>query len=77
MRALIERMAKALVDNPEEVQVTESETDGALLVELRVAKADLGMVIGKKGRTARALRDILAAASGKMKKHASLEIIDG
>ena len=65
---LVERMAKALVDNPEQVQVTEMETENTLVIELNVAKEDVGKVIGKKGRTARALRDILAAASGKTKK---------
>ena len=73
---LVERMAKALVDNPEQVQVTEMETENTLVIELNVAKEDVGKVIGKKGRTARALRDILAAASGKTKKRATLEIMD-
>ena len=76
MKELIERIAKALVDHPEQVQVTEMETEHTLVIELNVAKEDVGKVIGKKGRTARALRDILTAASGKTGKHANLEIMD-
>ena len=76
MKELIERIAKALVDHPEQVRVTVLETDRTLVIELNVAKEDMGLVIGKKGRIARALRDILAAASGKAKKRATLEIMD-
>ena len=76
MRELVERIAKALVDAPEQVQVSELETDSTLILELNVAKEDIGKVIGKQGRTAQAIRDILAAASGKAKKRATLEIID-
>lgn len=76
MKGLIEKMAKALVDNPKKVQVSDVETDNILVIELTVAKEDTGKVIGKQGRTAQALRAILAAASGKIKKRATLEIID-
>jgi predicted RNA-binding protein YlqC (UPF0109 family) len=76
MRELIEYIAKALVDNPEEVKVSEVEGEVTSVIELRVAKADLGKVIGKEGRTARAMRTLLTAASTKIKKRAVLEIIE-
>lgn len=76
MRELIEFIAKALVDNPDEVSVSEVEGEVTSVIELRVAKADLGKVIGKEGRTARAMRTLLTAASTKIKKRAVLEIIE-
>jgi len=76
MRALIELIAKALVDYPDEVRVSEVEGEVTSVIELRVAKSDLGKVIGKEGRTARAMRTLLTAASTKMKKRALLEIIE-
>jgi predicted RNA-binding protein YlqC (UPF0109 family) len=76
MRELIEYIAKVLVDNPEEVAVTELEGKQTSVIELRVAKEDLGKVIGKQGRTARAMRTILGAASTKMKKRSVLEILE-
>jgi uncharacterized protein len=76
MKELIEYIAKLLVDNPEEVQVTEIEGEQTSVIELRVAKEDLGKVIGKQGRTARAMRIILSAASAKMKKRSVLEILE-
>jgi uncharacterized protein len=76
MRELIEFIAKALVDSPEEVAVNEVEGEVTSVIELRVAKADLGKVIGKEGRTARAMRTLLTAASTKIKKRAVLEIIE-
>jgi uncharacterized protein len=76
MRELIEYIAKALVDSPEEVAVSEVEGEVTSVIELRVAKADLGKVIGKEGRTARAMRTLLTAASTKIKKRAVLEIIE-
>lgn len=76
MKELIEYIAKALVDNPEEVVVTEIEGEVTSVIELRVAKPDLGKVIGKEGRTARAMRTILTASSTKIKKRAVLEIIE-
>lgn len=76
MKELIEFIAKALVDNPDEVRVTEIEGDRTSVIELAVAKEDLGKVIGKQGRTARAMRTILNAASTKLNKRAVLEIIE-
>lgn len=76
MKNLIETLAKALVDYPEQVKVTEVEGENTSVIELSVAKEDLGKVIGKQGRTARALRTILTAASAKVKKRAALEIIE-
>jgi uncharacterized protein len=76
MRELIEYIAKALVDNPEEVAVNEVEGEVTSVIELRVAKSDLGKVIGKEGRTARAMRTLLTAASTKIRKRAVLEIIE-
>ena len=76
MRELIEYIAKALVDNPDDVRVSEVEGEVTSVIELRVAKSDLGKVIGKEGRTARAMRVLLTAASTKIKKRAVLEIIE-
>jgi predicted RNA-binding protein YlqC (UPF0109 family) len=76
MRELIEYIAKLLVDNPEEVSVTEIEGEQTSVIELKVAKEDLGKVIGKQGRNARAMRTILGAASAKMKKRSVLEILE-
>lgn len=76
MRELIEHIAKALVDNPDQVKVSEVEGEVTSVIELRVAKSDLGKVIGKEGRTARAMRTLLTAASTKLKKRAVLEIIE-
>jgi hypothetical protein len=76
MKDLISYIAKALVDNPEEVGVTEVEGEQTSVIELKVAKNDLGKVIGKQGRTARAMRTILSAASTKIDKRSVLEIIE-
>jgi len=76
MKDLIEFIAKALVDKPEEVLVTEIEGEQTSVIELKVAKEDLGKVIGKQGRTARAMRTILSASSTKLKKRSVLEIIE-
>jgi predicted RNA-binding protein YlqC (UPF0109 family) len=76
LKELVEFMAKALVDSPEEVKVAEIEGEKTSVIELSVAKDDLGKVIGKQGRTARAMRTILSAASTKVKKRAVLEIIE-
>lgn len=76
MKDLIEYIAKALVDNPDEVTVTELEGGQTAVLELKVAKEDLGKVIGKQGRTARAMRTILNAASAKVKKRTVLEIVE-
>jgi hypothetical protein len=76
MKELIKYIAQALVDNPEEVSVAEVEGNQTSVLELKVAKEDLGKVIGKQGRTARAMRTILSAASAKVKKRTVLEIIE-
>ena len=76
MKELIQFIAEALVDNPEQVQVKEIEGEQTSVIELKVAKEDLGKVIGKQGRTARAMRTILSAASTKIRKRAVLEIIE-
>jgi len=76
MKQLIYYIAQALVDNPEEVNVSEVEGNQTSVLELKVAKEDLGKVIGKQGRTARAMRTILSAASAKIKKRTVLEIIE-
>ena len=76
MKDLIAYIAKALVDKPEEVIVTEIEGEQTSVIELKVAKEDLGKVIGKQGRTARAMRTILSASSTKLHKRSVLEIIE-
>lgn len=76
MRELIEQIAKSLVDNPEEVSVNAVEGEQVTVLELRVAPSDLGKVIGRQGRTARALRVILGAAGMKMRKRFTLEILE-
>ena len=76
LKQLIEYIAKALVDSPDQVKVSEIEGEKTSVIELSVAKDDLGKVIGKQGRTARAMRTILSAASTKAKKRAVLEIIE-
>lgn len=76
MKALIELMAKALVDKPEEIAVAEVEGERTVVLELRVATSDIGKVIGKQGNTARAMRTILSAASAKLGKRCVLEILD-
>lgn len=76
MKNLIYYIAQALVDNPEQVTVSEVEGSQTSVLELKVAKEDLGKVIGKQGRTARAMRTILSAASAKIKKRTVLEIIE-
>ena len=76
MKDLIEGIAKALVDNPDEVNVTEIEGNQASVIELRVAKEDIGKIIGKQGRTAAAIRTILNAASAKLDKRSVLQILE-
>ena len=76
MRELIEMMAKALVDKPEEVAVAEVGGEKTTVFELRVASDDLGKVIGKKGNTARAMRTVLSAAGTKIGKRCVLEILE-
>jgi predicted RNA-binding protein YlqC (UPF0109 family) len=76
MKELITRIAQALVDNPDQVLVNEIEGNQTSVLELKVAKEDLGKVIGKEGRNARAMRTILGAASAKLKKRTILEILE-
>ena len=76
MKELISYIAKALVDHPEAVEVSEVAGEQTSVIELKVAKDDLGKVVGKQGRTARAMRTILSAASTKIRKRANLEIIE-
>jgi hypothetical protein len=76
MRELVEHIARALVDDSDHVKVTEVEGGSVTVIELRVAQPDLGKVIGKQGRTARAIRTILNANATKLRKRAVLEIIE-
>jgi predicted RNA-binding protein YlqC (UPF0109 family) len=76
MKALIEEIAKSLVDNPDEVSVSEVEGDKTSVFELQVAKSDIGKVIGKQGNTARAIRTILSASGTKLGKRFVLEILE-
>jgi predicted RNA-binding protein YlqC (UPF0109 family) len=76
MKDLVKYIAQALVDDPEAVQVSEVEGEQTSVIELKVAKDDLGKIIGKQGRTARAIRTILGAASAKIKKRSVLEILE-
>ncbi len=77
MKELLEYMVKELVDNPEEVQITEEEEDEKTVIfKLKVAEEDLGKVIGKKGRTANALRVVMRAASAKRGKSSIVKILD-
>ena len=74
MKELVEVIAKALVDNPDEVSVTESVKDGDIVVELTVASSDMGKVIGKQGRIAKAIRSVVKAAASKEDKKVIVEI---
>ena len=76
MKELIQYIATALVDHPDKVLVEEKEQDDTVIIELTVAKEDLGKVIGKQGRTARAMRSLLSAAAGKVNKRTRLEIME-
>ncbi len=76
MKELIEFIAKALVDHPDQVKVSEVEGENTSVIELSVDKEDLGKVIGKQGRTAKAIRTILTASSTKLGKRSVLEIIE-
>ena len=75
MKELVEVIAKALVDDPSQVVVTESEDEDGINVELRVAPTDMGKVIGKQGRIAKAIRNVVKAASSKDNKRVNVEII--
>ena len=76
MKELVEQIAKALVDNPEQVSVHAIEGEQVTVLELRVAQTDLGKVIGKQGRTARSIRTILGAAGMKLRRRFTLEILE-
>jgi hypothetical protein len=76
MKELIKYISQSLVDRPDQVEVTEVVGEQTSVIELRVAKEDLGKVIGKQGKTAKAIRTILSAASAKVHKRAVLEIIE-
>ncbi len=75
MKDLVEVIAKALVDNPDEVVVTETDKETELLVELKVAPSDMGKVIGRQGRIAKAIRAVVKAASSKSDKKVVVEIL--
>lgn len=75
MKELIEYIAKSMVDNPDEVRVTESPREGGVVFKLEVASEDRGRVIGREGRTAKAIRTLLRIAAIKRNTHASLEIV--
>ena len=74
MKELVEVIARALVEHPEEVQVTETEADGETEIELRVAPSDMGKVIGRQGRIAKAIRSVVKAASTKENKKVNVSI---
>ena len=76
MKDLVEYIAKSLVDEPDSVEVTELGDDEASVIKLKVSKDDLGKVIGKKGRTAKAMRTLLAAVATRDEKRSTLEIIE-
>jgi predicted RNA-binding protein YlqC (UPF0109 family) len=76
MKNLLIQIARSLVDDPEQVQVNEILSAQTVVLELRVAKSDMGKIIGKQGRTANAIRSILSAASGKTRKNCVLEIVE-
>jgi len=76
MKNLLIKIAQSLVDDPEQVQVDEVVSSQTIILELRVAKADMGKVIGKQGKTANAIRTLLNAVAGKVKKRYMLEIVD-
>jgi predicted RNA-binding protein YlqC (UPF0109 family) len=76
LKELVERMAKALVDSPDQVTVEAAEEDNAMVLRLRVASSDVGRVIGKQGRTAKAMRTVLHAIAARSKRRAVLEILE-
>ena len=76
MKHLLMKIVQSLVDSPDEIQINEIVGSGSLVLELKVAKLDLGKVIGKQGRTAQSIRAILNAASAKNKKRVMLEILE-
>jgi predicted RNA-binding protein YlqC (UPF0109 family) len=77
MKELVQYLAKSLVNNPDAVEITESENDGAAVIELKVAKEDLGRIIGRQGRTAKSIRTLLNAAASRDNRRVILEIVEG
>lgn len=77
MREFVEFIAKHLVDDPDQVQVSEEQNEKGLLLKLKVGESDIGRVVGKDGRTARSIRTLLTAVAARQGLRASLEIIDG
>lgn len=75
MKEVLEVIAKSLVEHPDEVNVTEIENEGSTTLELRVAEGDMGKVIGKQGRIAKAIRTVVKAAASREDKHVSVEIL--
>ena len=75
MKELVEVIAKALVDNPDEVTVTEKSSEKALVIELHVASSDMGKVIGKQGRSAKAIRSVVKAAATKEDRKVIVDIV--
>ena len=76
MKELVQYLARSIVNQPDEVEVTETQNDDAAVFELKVAKEDLGRIIGKQGRTAKSLRTILTAAAARVDRKVVLEIVD-
>ncbi len=76
MKDLVQYLAQSLVSNPDAVEITESENDGATVLQLKVAKEDLGRVIGKQGRTAKSMRILLNAAASRDNRRVLLEIVE-
>lgn len=76
MKELVQYLARALVSNPDAVEVKESDSDGASIIEIKVAKEDLGRIIGKQGRTAKSIRTLLNAAASRDNRRVVLEIIE-
>jgi predicted RNA-binding protein YlqC (UPF0109 family) len=76
MKELVRYLAESLVTNPDAVEIKESENDGASIIEIKVAKEDLGRIIGKQGRTAKSIRTLLNAAASRENRRVSLEIVE-
>lgn len=76
MKDLVQYLAQSLVSNPDAVKITESENDGATVLQLKVAKEDLGRIIGKQGRTAKSMRILLNAAASRDNRRVILEVVE-
>jgi uncharacterized protein len=77
MKELVQFLAKSLVNNPDAIEISESDNDGATVIELKVAKEDLGRIIGRQGRTAKSIRTLLNAAASRDNRRVALEIVEG